>query len=119
MASTSTAPASGYYVASGAQTDNATSVAHLNINVPADAKVYLENKLMTVTGTDRHFVTPELPKGSTFVYTVKVEVERDGQTLTKTTEAKIAAGQEIAVSVKFDARNDKQLVATVAQLASR
>ena len=46
---------------------------------------------------------------------MKVEVERNGQTITKTTQAAIMAGQEIAVSMKLDARNDKELVATVAQ----
>jgi uncharacterized protein (TIGR03000 family) len=118
MASTSTA--SGYYVASTTATAKpSTAVAHLNVSVPADAKVYLENKLMTLTGTDRRFVTPELPVGSPYVYNVKVEIERNGQTISKTTEAAITAGQEIAVSVKFDSRNDKELVATVAQLASR
>jgi len=116
----STAPASGYYVASTSVSSTpSTGVAYLNVNVPADAKVYLENKLMTLGGTDRRFVTPQLPLGSQHVYTVKVEVVRNGQTITKTTEAAIVAGQEIAVSVKLDARNDKELVATVAQLASR
>jgi uncharacterized protein (TIGR03000 family) len=115
-----TAPASGYYVASKTEsTKPSTSVAYLNVNVPADAKVYLENKLMTLTGTDRRFVTPQLPVGSPHVYSVKVEVERNGKTITKTTDAAITAGQEIAVSVKFDSGNDKELVATVAQLASR
>jgi len=116
----STTPASGYYVASTSEsTTPSTAVAYLNVNVPADAKVYLENKLMTLTGTDRRFVSPQLPVGSPYVYTVKVEVERNGKTITKTTEASIIAGQEIAVSVKLDNRNDKELVATVAQLASR
>ncbi len=116
----STVPASGYYVASTTQANTAsTDVAYLNINVPADAKVYLENKLMTLSGTDRRFVSPQLPVGSQHVYTVKVEVERNGQTITKTTQAAIMAGQEIAVSIKLDARNVKELVATVAQLASR
>ncbi|MGO9468887.1 MAG: TIGR03000 domain-containing protein [Isosphaeraceae bacterium] len=116
----STVPASGYYVASTTQASTPTTgVAYLNVNVPADAKVYLENKLMTLGGTDRRFVSPQLPLGSQHVYTVKVEVERNGKTITKTTQAAILAGQEIAVSVKLDARNDKELVATVAQLASR
>jgi len=116
----STMPASGYYVASTTVAQSpSTAVAYLNVNVPADAKVYLENKLMTLGGTDRRFVSPELPVGSQHVYTVKVEVERNGKTITKTTQATIQAGQEIAVSMKLDARNDKELVATVAQLASR
>jgi uncharacterized protein (TIGR03000 family) len=115
-----TTPSTGYYVASTSESNKpGTAVAYLNVNVPADAKVYLENKLMTLTGTDRRFVTPQLPVGAPHVYTVKVEIERNGKTITKTTEAAITAGQEIAVSVKFDDRNAKELVATVAQLASR
>jgi uncharacterized protein (TIGR03000 family) len=100
-------------------TTPSTAVAYLNVSVPADAKVYLENKLMTLTGTDRRFVSPQLAAGSQHIYTVKVEIDRNGETITKTTEAAITAGQETAVTVKFDAKNDRALVATVAQLASR
>ena len=37
-----------------------TGVAYLNVNVPADAKVYLQDQLMTIGGTDRRFVTPQM-----------------------------------------------------------
>jgi hypothetical protein len=63
-------------------------------------------------------VTPELQAGAQHVYTVKVEVVRNGQTVTKTAQATIAAGQEVAVSVALDAQNQQELVATVALLAS-
>ena len=39
---------------------------------------------------------------------------RNGQTISKTTQAVVTAGQEIAVSVKLDGQNQKELVATVA-----
>jgi len=49
---------------------------------------------------------------------VRVEVVRNGQTLSKITQATVAAGQEVAVSVGFDGQNQQELVATVALLAS-
>ncbi|MFI5457070.1 MAG: TIGR03000 domain-containing protein [Isosphaerales bacterium] len=96
----------------------ASSVAYLNINVPEDAKVYLQDQLMTLGGTQRRFVTPEIQAGNQHLYTVKVEVVRNGQTLSKTTQAAVTAGQEVAVSVGFDGQNQQELVASVALLAS-
>jgi len=95
------------------------AVAYLNVNVPADAKVYLQDQLMPLEGTQRRFVSPELPVGSQNVYNVRVDVVRDGQIVSKTTQALVTAGQEIAVSVQFDTQNAKELVATVATVASR
>ena len=89
-----------------------TGVAYLNVSVPADAKVYLQDKLMTTGGTDRRFVTPQMENGVQHVYTVKVEVVRNGQTITKTAQATVAAGQEVGVAVAFDAQNQQDLVAT-------
>ncbi len=87
-------------------------VAYLNVNVPADAKVYLQDQLMTVGGTERRFVTPQMENGVQHVYTVKVEVVRNGQTIAKTAQAAVAAGQEVAVSVAFDAPIQQETVAT-------
>jgi len=95
------------------------AVAYLNVNVPADAKVYLQDQLMPLEGTQRRFVSPELPVGSQHVYNVRVDVVRNGQTVSKTTQALITAGQEIAVSIQLDEKNTKELVATVATVASR
>jgi uncharacterized protein (TIGR03000 family) len=89
-----------------------TGVAYLNVNVPADAKVYLQDQLMTVGGTQRRFVTPQMQNGVQHVYTVKVEVVRNGQTIAKTAQAAVAAGQEIGVSVAFDAPVQQDIVAT-------
>ncbi len=88
-----------------------TGVAYLNVNVPADAKVYLQDQLMTVGGTDRRFVTPQMEDGVQHVYTVKVEVVRNGQTVSKTAQATVAAGQEVGVAVAFDGQTQQDLVA--------
>jgi uncharacterized protein (TIGR03000 family) len=89
-----------------------TGTAYLNVSVPADAKVYLQNQLMTTEGTDRRFVTPQMVNGVQHIYTVKVEVVRNGQTISKTAQAIVAAGQQVGVAVAFDAENQKQLLAT-------
>jgi uncharacterized protein (TIGR03000 family) len=96
-----------------------TGVAYLNVNVPEDAKVYLQDKLMTIGGTDRRFVTPQMQAGVQHLYTVKVEVVRNGQTVSKTAQAAVAAGQEVAVAVAFDVQNQQDLVASAALVAGR
>ena len=40
-----------------------SGVAYLNISVPADAKVYLQDQLMTAEGAQRRFVTPMIQVG--------------------------------------------------------
>ena len=89
-----------------------SNVAYLNVSVPEDAKVYLQDQLMTVGGTQRRFVTPEIAAGTQLVYTVKVEIVRNGQTLTKVSEAVVGAGQEVAVAVA-EGQNQNELVASV------
>ena len=44
---------------------------------------------------------------------MKVEVVRDGQTITKTAQAAVTAGQEVDVVVSFDGQNPKELVTSV------
>jgi uncharacterized protein (TIGR03000 family) len=96
----------------------ATAVAYLNISVPEDAKVYLQDRLMTLTGAERRFVTPAYQVGDQHVYTVRVEVVRNGQTLSKTTQAVVAAGGEVAVSVAFESASQTQDVASAAEVAT-
>ena len=112
----------GYYTASYTAAPIATAVtavAYLNVKVPEDAKVYLQDQLMTIPGTQRRFVTPAIRQGYQSNYTVKVEVVRNGQTITKTAQATVSAGQEVDVVVSFDGQNPKELVTSVIQTASR
>jgi uncharacterized protein (TIGR03000 family) len=95
------------------------NVAYLNVTVPDDAKVYLQDQLMTLGGSQRRFVTPQISDGTQLLYTVKVEVVRDGQTITKTAEATVGAGQEVGIAVSFSGQNEKELVASVGLVASR
>ena len=112
----------GYYTASYTAAPIATAdtaVAYLNVKVPEDAKVYLQDQLMTIPGTRRRFVTPAIQQGYQSNYTVKAEVVHNGQTITKTAQATVSAGQEIDVVVSFDGQDPKELVTSVIQTASR
>ena len=112
----------GYYTASYTAAPIATAVtavAYLNVKVPEDAKVYLQDQLMTIPGTQRRFVTPAIEQGYQSNYTVKAEVVRNGQTITKTAQATVSAGQEVDVVVSFDGQNPNELVTSVIQTASR
>src|SRR5271157_4123422 len=112
----------GYYTTSYTAAPIATAVtavAYLNVKVPEDAKVYLQDQLMTIPGTQRRFVTPAIEQGYQSNYTVKAEVVRNGQTITKTAQATVSAGQEVDVVVSFDGQNPNELVTSVIQTASR
>ena len=56
----------GYHVVSNVGVAGVAAerrVAYMNVNVPADAKVYLQDQRMTLTGARRRFVTPEIEDG--------------------------------------------------------
>jgi uncharacterized protein (TIGR03000 family) len=69
--------------------------AQLILNVPADAVVYLSNQRMTLEGTTREFTVPGLTAGMEYRYPVRVEVVRDGQTLTANADQQLQAGQRL------------------------
>ena len=93
-------------------------MAYLNINVPADAKLYLQDQLMTVEGAQRRFVTPLIQAGEQHLYTVKVEVVRDGKTLTKTAQTTVTLGQEAVVTVAFEGQESGSTACQVCQQLS-
>ena len=67
--------------------------ARISIDVPAGAKVYLDGQLMRSTDTKRVFQTPALVPGQTYFYDVRVEIVRDGQTVSETQRVVLQPGQ--------------------------
>src|SRR5439155_3855645 len=61
--------------ANGGPTARATVV----VRLPADARLYADNTALRLTGTERRFVTPELPAGQEYTYRFRVEYDRDGE----------------------------------------
>jgi uncharacterized protein (TIGR03000 family) len=85
----------------------------LTVKVPADARVYLAGKETTLTGEQRKFTTTRLPFGQQWAnYVVRVEVERDGQKLSKEEKVSLQAGDSREVTFEFPAT-------TVARVAER
>lgn len=69
--------------------------AHLVIEVPVDAKLYIDDQLMKTTSEKRIFNTPKLDKGQTYYYMLRVEVAREGVTHSESRRVLIKAGDDI------------------------
>jgi uncharacterized protein (TIGR03000 family) len=84
-------------------TEPATS---LTVHVPADAKVYLAGNATKASGETRVFRTTGLSGGKAWEgYTVRVELERGGRTLTKEETISLKAGE--SREIRFDFEGDK------------
>ena len=89
-------------------TASTPSSAMLVVNVPDDARDYLEDRPMRSTGSVRRYIVPQLAPGVGYNYTVRVEVERDGTVLSETVRTPIRAGQQVEVTVRIpDDRPDE------------
>ena len=73
---------------SGSATERATVI----VKLPADARLYADAKLLTLTGAERKFVTPALPTGREFAYRFRVEYERGGEIVSVTKKVPVKAG---------------------------
>lgn len=69
--------------------------AKLTLEVPAQAKVYVDDMPLKGSDTVRHFRTPELEPGQTYYYTFRVEAVRDGQPVTETRRVIVRAGEAV------------------------
>ncbi len=79
----------------------------LVVNVPADAKVFVNGLPTTSTGSQRTYVSKGLVPGQTYTYEVRAEVVRNGKTVSDTKSVKLTAGQEYAVAFSLDSTNEK------------
>ncbi len=66
------------------QSSIAPDRAKLVVELPADAKLFIDNQPMKTTSEKRSFNTPTLEKGQTYYYDLRAEVMRDGKPLTET-----------------------------------
>jgi uncharacterized protein (TIGR03000 family) len=79
----------------GQEQTKASTRARLIVNLPADAKLYVDDKPVSNTNGTRSFQTPELPKGRDYYYEVRAEVMRDGKPVTETRRVIVKAGATI------------------------
>ncbi|NOY29100.1 MAG: TIGR03000 domain-containing protein [Planctomycetes bacterium] len=79
----------------------------LKVEVPADAQIFLSGVATKQQGTLRSFITKRLVSGQTWDgYTVRVELERDGQKLVQERTLTMVGGQTYELAFDFDAQDD-------------
>jgi uncharacterized protein (TIGR03000 family) len=78
----------------------AAEAAKVTVRVPEDAKLYVDNVQCPLTSTSRTFETPKLQPGRRYFYTVRAEVERDGQPVSESRRIYVEAGQTTNVDFK-------------------
>jgi uncharacterized protein (TIGR03000 family) len=71
----------------------------LTVSVPADAKVLINDKPTTSTGTVRKFTSRGLEPGRVYTYHLKAEYEKDGQAMVKEKTVQVRVGESLAVTL--------------------
>jgi uncharacterized protein (TIGR03000 family) len=71
--------------------------AKINVTLPENARLTIDNQPTRSTSERRVFVTPDLQPGKTFYYNLKAEVDRDGKTEVLTQRVTVRAGEESRV----------------------
>jgi uncharacterized protein (TIGR03000 family) len=72
----------------------------LAVRVPADAKLFVNDKATTSTGSLRNFTTKNLDPKQTYTYAIRAEFEHNGQTISQTKTATVSVGD--VASLSFD-----------------
>jgi uncharacterized protein (TIGR03000 family) len=93
----------GGYVGTGTAVVATEAPATIVVSVPADAKVTIDNNPTTSTSDRRVFVSPSLPLGRDYHYSVQAKVMRDGKPVTVAKTITVRAGEETQVSLDVPA----------------
>ncbi len=81
---------------------NGPTVTKVTVNVPAGARLFLAGQEASATGSVREFTTNRLAAGSEWNnYTLRAEIERDGQIVTREQTLNLKAGESREVSFDF------------------
>lgn len=72
------------------------------INVPAEAKVFINGAATNSTGEERIYVSKGLAPGKRYRYTVRAEVERDGKTVVQEESVVLTSGNRTDLALNFD-----------------
>jgi uncharacterized protein (TIGR03000 family) len=75
--------------------------ANLVVNMPAGAKLTIDGYITSQTSSTRYLVTPDLPAGKEFTYTLVAEAMQDGQLVQQRQTVTVRAGQTTPVTFTF------------------
>jgi len=80
------------------KTDGDETRARLIVQLPADAKLFIDGTLMKSTAEKRTFITPVLRPEQTYFYDLRAEVVRDGRTVASTQRVILRPGESVQAS---------------------
>jgi uncharacterized protein (TIGR03000 family) len=80
------------------QEGSAATGAKLIVELPSDAKLFIDDRSMNVTSQHPVFLTPELQAGKTYFYDMRAEIVRNGQVVSDTKRVVFHAGDELRES---------------------
>jgi uncharacterized protein (TIGR03000 family) len=90
---------------------SATNRARIIVDLPAGAKLYVDDRPVSNVSTRKRFHTPALRPGSSYYYEVRAEVTVDGERYHETRRVVVRAGQV--------ARTDFRTLGTVANKSAK
>jgi uncharacterized protein (TIGR03000 family) len=73
--------------------------AHIILQVPSGAEVWFDGKTTRQTGPVRHFRSPPLQPGKSYVYELRVRWQRDGKPVEETRRVNIQANDQISLEL--------------------
>jgi uncharacterized protein (TIGR03000 family) len=88
--------------------------ARVIVDLPADAKLFVDGQYMHTTSARRMIQTPELIAGNVYYYELKAEIVRDGQTISAQQRVILRAG-EIATASFADLGRPRDATALAGQ----
>lgn len=88
-------PGSGTPVPAPKKVDDASVRSQLVVELPEDARLFVDGIEMKTTSNRRVFVTPPLQTGRTYFYDLRAEMQRDGQPVAVTGRVVIRPGQNV------------------------
>jgi uncharacterized protein (TIGR03000 family) len=85
----------------------------LAVNVPDDAKIFVNGMATSSTGLARQYFSRDLQTGFNYTYEVKAEVVRDGKTVEQVKTINLRAGQTAELAFDFPAADAVETALTV------
>lgn len=79
----------------------------LVVEVPAEAKIYVNNRLTNTPGAVREYVSRNLVRGYNYTYEVRAEMEINGETVSETKKIDLRAGQHAKLAFNLAAPSDE------------
>ncbi len=100
-------PAGGASALPGGSTSVSRNAVLISVNVPADAKVFVNGNPTRSTGSSRQFISRGLQAGRQYTYELRAEVAVNGQTVTDTQVVQLTAGEQTKVAFNLAEKTEQ------------